>query len=54
MFLVAYDDSYSTGRWVQLKGQWPLPPTTLRTASSVWHPAASARFEDTFRESGAG
>jgi hypothetical protein len=47
LFLVANDDSYSTGRWLQLKQPFDVPPATLRTTATAAVPAASSRFEGT-------
>jgi hypothetical protein len=46
LFLVAADLSYSVGRWVQLRGPWFEPPTTLRTTGTdlIW--TATNNFEE--------
>jgi hypothetical protein len=45
LFLVANDDSYSTGEWIQLRPPFNEPPPTLRTSATTAVPQASSRFE---------
>lgn len=52
LFLVAADLSYSVGRWVQLRGPWFEPPTTLRTTGTdlIW--TATNNFEEDWNTGG--
>jgi hypothetical protein len=51
LFLVARDDSYSTGAWIQLRPPFDEPPPTLRTSATTAVPQASSRFEPEFGQS---
>jgi hypothetical protein len=51
LYLVAQDDSYSVGRWVQLRAAAADGASTLIGTDMRAVPEASARFETTASES---